>query len=131
MRQDQYERLQALSEKLTEVFLGEADPSTWTGANTPLAVMTQQQRGDRYWEKKNAVATLSLIGRVHHLVGVIQANSVAGAGGAEIVEGETELDKEIRSAEKEAEKLVDDLLSKSRKKEFDERVHGGSAKRTG
>ncbi|MFT3805425.1 hypothetical protein [Arenimonas sp.] len=131
MRQDQYERLQALSEKLTEVFLGEADPETWTGANTPLAEMTQQQRGDRYWEKKNAVATLSLIGRVHHLVGVIQANSHEGTGGAEVAAEESLLDREIRDAEKEANARLDELLQAGKKKQFDERVHGGSTRRPG
>lgn len=105
MRQDQFERLQTLAEKLTEAFLGEADPDTWPGAGLPLANLDQQTRGDRYWSKKNATATMSIIMKVTSLTDVIRRQT-AGLGGAASVEPDTEepdgLDGEIRAAEKEA-----------------------------
>jgi hypothetical protein len=126
MRPDQYERLQALSEKLTDVFLTEADPTTWTGANTPLAEMTAQQRGDRYWEKKNAVATLSLVGRIAHLRGMIQSQSNRTPEDPAAVKepGPSLLDEEVAAAEAEASKLMDKLERATRKSAFDKRVHG-------
>jgi hypothetical protein len=77
MRQDQYERLQQLEEKLTDVFIGEAEPEKWPGAGLDAGAMDQKTRGDRYWVKKNAVATLSLMQRVGTLIGVVQ---LRGAG---------------------------------------------------
>ena len=123
MRQDQYERLQALGETLTEVFLTEGDPRNWTGASTPMAEWSSQQRGDRYWEKKNAFATISLIHRVSGLVTLVQTNSNAGAAGAAVTEEEASLDAEVRAAEAEAKRLMDRLAGQG-KAEFDKRVHG-------
>lgn len=68
MRADQIERLKALSEKLADVVLFEADPDTWPGAGQKTADMTQQERGDRYWSKKNAAATFALLQRTESLV---------------------------------------------------------------
>lgn len=124
MRQDQFERLQSLSEKLTDVFLEEADSDMWPGAGVPLQSMDKATRGDRYWSKKNAAATVMLIGRVENLVGSIQLDSQAGLGAAQVSDGESELDAEIASAEKEAAKLLDDAMNKARKTSFDKRVHG-------
>lgn len=124
MRQDQYERLQALSEKLTDVFLGEADPDTWPGAGIPLATMDKATRGDRYWSKKNAAGTVMLIGRVHTLIGQIQLGSSAGDGAAGLTTAEEELDQEVAAAEKEAERLLNEVQQKARKSQFDKRVHG-------
>lgn len=126
MRQDQYERLQALSEKLTDVFIDEADSDKWPGLGIAANAMESQTRGDRYWCKKNAVATVSLIQRIHTLTGLIQRDSGAGNGSAAVT-GEPEessLDKEIASAEREAEKLMDKVRSKAKKQEFDQRTHG-------
>lgn len=124
MRQDQYERLQALSERLTDVFLDEAEPDNWPGKGMDVAAMDKQTRGDRYWCKKNAVATLSLIDRVGKLTGDIQAASSAGAGSAAVVDDDDGLDTEIESAEKEAAKLMDKMLLQAKKAQFDKRVHG-------
>ncbi|WP_241172545.1 hypothetical protein [Burkholderia gladioli] len=124
MRQDQYERLQALSEKLTDVFLGEADPDTWPGAGIALATMDKATRGDRYWSKKNAAGTVMLIGRVHTLIGQIQLGSNAGDGAAGVTSAEEELDREVAAAEREAERLLSEVQQKARKAQFDKRVHG-------
>lgn len=124
MRQDQYEKLQALSERMTDVFLGEAEPEKWPGHGLDPGQMTQQTRGDRYWAKKNAVATLTLIGRVANLTMIIQAQSNAANGAAGVTDAADSLDAEIASAEKEATKLLDQLQRRSKKAEFDKRVHG-------
>jgi hypothetical protein len=124
MRIDQYERLQALSEKLTDVFLDEADPDVWPGAGIPLATMDKATRGDRYWSKKNAAATVMLIGRVEQLTGMIQHGSNTGEGTAGVTETQDELDSEIDAAEKEAAKLLDKVQQNARKTQFDKRVHG-------
>jgi hypothetical protein len=107
MRDDQYLRLQALEEKLTEQFLTEADPDNWTGTGILPKDLTQQDRGDRYWCKKNAVATMSLIGRVGHLVQRIQMNAgdtplPAGPSEEQPEDEEATLDKEIATYEKQA-----------------------------
>jgi len=126
MRQDQYEKLQALSERLTDVFLDEAEPEKWPGHNIEPGAMDQKTRGDRYWCKKNAVATLTLVGRVAGLTDLIQKQSNAGNGAAGVTEEEATLDAEINAAEKEAAKLLDQLQRRSKKGEFDKRVHGKS-----
>lgn len=128
MRQDQYEKLQQLTEKLTDVFLSEADPDKWPGANLESGTMDQQTRGDRYWCKKNAAATLTVIMKTANLVGVIQQRSAGGkedgaAVGEEKPEEET-LDAEIARAEKEAAKLLDQVQKRSKKVAFDKKVHG-------
>jgi len=42
MRQDQYEKLQALSERLTDTFLEEGDPDRWPGHGIEVAAMDKQ-----------------------------------------------------------------------------------------
>lgn len=128
MRQDQYEKLQALTEKLTDTFLEEADPGAWPGKGIEIAAMDQQTRGDRYWCKKNAAATLSVIIRTTSLVGIIQQRAAGGAevpkeGGEDGAQNDS-LDAEIKAAEKEAERLINKALHASAKAEFDKRVHG-------
>ncbi|ANA34475.1 hypothetical protein [Ralstonia mannitolilytica] len=127
MRQDQYQRLQDLTEKLTDKFLAEADPDTWPGAGVALASMDAQTRGDAYWSKKNAAATLTLILKTVNLVGVIQRNSADGGGGAEVPPEQDEpdgLDGEIRAAEKEATRMLNQIQHEARKAAFDKKVHG-------
>ena len=70
MHNDYKTRLTALSDKLTDVVLDEADPDTWPGADKPLDKHTKQERGDRYWCKKNAAASLTLLVKVHSLIGM-------------------------------------------------------------
>ncbi len=113
-----------MSEKLTDVFLAEADPDNWPGSGWNPQQLTKEQRGDRYWSKKNAIATLSVITKITQLTGVIQESSAAGVGAANVTEDEDGLDAEIRQAEKEAAKLLDGLQRASAKKAFDKRVHG-------
>lgn len=64
MRPDQIERLEDLAERIGEVFLTEADPDNWSGAGVPLSDMDKNTRGGRYWDKKNAIQTGTLLARV-------------------------------------------------------------------
>lgn len=129
MRQDQYDKLQQLEEKLTDVFINEAEPEKWPGHTLEPGTMDQQTRGDRYWCKKNAVATLSLIQRVAGLVHTIQVNAsnpTAPSSDPQAADDEKQLDGEIAAAEKEATKLLDEMQRRSRKANFDQHTHGKS-----
>ena len=109
MREDQYHRLQALEEKITDQFLFEADPANWTGEGVLPKDLTQQDRGDRYWCKKNAVATISLAIRIGSLIGRIQmAGNTTPAAEGEGDEGDSAglLDAEVNAAEKQAKALL-------------------------
>lgn len=125
MREDQYQRLQALSEKLTDHFLNEADPDKWPGAGIEIAKMDSQTRGDAYWCRKVAAGTLSLVMRIATLTGKIQADSAdKGAGGAAVNDDEKDLDREVASAERKATELLDRMQSEARKTAFDKKTHG-------
>lgn len=130
MRQDQYEKLMKLEEKLMECFLTEADPDVWPGKDVPIATMDQQTRGDRYWCKKNAAASGVLIHRVSTMIGNTQGHGTTPTPG----EGEedaaqsSQLDQEIASAEKEAAKLIAGVQKKVSKAAFDKRVNGTASR---
>jgi hypothetical protein len=127
MRDDQFIKLQAMSEKLTDVLFGEIDPDTWPAAGKPQNELTKDERGDRYWTKKNAAATLTLITKVQHVIGM-----VVRAGDEAMPSGETEdegvdLDKEYTAVEREAARLLDEVEKQKRKREFDKRTLGSNA----
>lgn len=129
MRQDQFEKLQQLEEKLVDTFLVEADPEGWPGHGLQIAAMDPQTRGDRYWSKKNAAATGVLVQRVSGLIGGVQQSGAgtsppAGEGDAQKAREERQLDDEIARAEREAERLMRELQAGAAKKAFDRKVHG-------
>lgn len=127
MRQDQFEKIQALNEKLADVFINEANPDNWPGANTPIDMQDKTIRGDRYWMKKNAVATIALIQRITYYVGTIQRNSIPidpEASDVPDTTGEVSIDNEIDKYEKSAKDLINKLNNQTGKKEYDKHVHG-------
>ena len=125
MRQDQYERLQALEENLLDVFIDEATPSEWPGYGMKIAAMDAQTRGDRYWVKKNAAAAGILVNRVACMIGTAQTfGGTTAAADGEAATAERQMDAEIASAEREAEKLIRDMQSGATKRAFDRKVHG-------
>lgn len=101
VRDDQYLRLQSLNEKLIDVVLVEADPAQWSGDGKPLAELTKDERGNRYFDKKNAAATLSVIMKLTSLTGMME-RTLRGTGAQPIDDGETDLDKEMALAERDA-----------------------------
>lgn len=121
MRQDQFDRLLARQEELMELFLDESDPGTWSGAGISPAAMDKATRGDRYWCKKNAVASLSLVQRIGALVTAVRqapeeppavSAGAAPAGGAPLAEDDG-LDAEVAAAERDAERLLGKALKKA------------------
>lgn len=104
MRPDQIQRLADLSEKLAEVVLEEADPAEWPGANMPLASLSQQERGDRYWCKKNAAATFALLERTASLL--TDAKDLRNNR----PEDDADMEKQIAAKEREASKLLDKVM---------------------
>jgi hypothetical protein len=111
VRQDQFERLQALEEKLLDVFLSEADPDKWPGAGTLPAKMTTQDRGNTYWCRKVAASAAVLRERVVRMIDVQLGVAPAPTPGApdpgddEAAEV-SQLDAHIDAAEKDAARLM-------------------------
>lgn len=129
MRQDQYERLQALSERIADVVLNDADPDHWSGNGKKPNELTQQERGDAYWCRKMAAASIMLFGRVEAMIGQQQGpgtTPLLPPTGADDEEADraSQLDAEITRAEKEAMRLLDDMQRSSKKAAFDARTHG-------
>lgn len=128
MRQDQFVRLQALTEKLIDVYLTEADPASWPGQGLKLGDMDAKTRGDLYWCRKTAASALALAIRTESFVGT---SLQRGAGlpptpveGGEEATVEDDIEKEISAYEREAQKLIDQAQGTAKKAAFDKRVHG-------
>ena len=101
MRKDQIKRLQDLAESIGEVFLEEADPQNWNGAGQPLASLDKDQRGGRYWDKKNAIQTGTLLARVLDL-----RDRDKGQTGPGVTTPDDDAEKEIKRFEKQAKDLI-------------------------
>lgn len=129
MRQDQFERLQALSEKLMDVFLDEADPDHWPGRGMKIGAMDAQTRGDLYWVRKTAASAGMLYTRVESMIGQVHQAGIGTTAAPDDQpedESASQLDDQIKSAEKEAARLMRELQTGSGKAAFDKRVHGKS-----
>ncbi|WP_439606874.1 hypothetical protein [Hydrogenophaga sp.] len=108
MRQDQFESLQQRAEQLVDLFLAESDPAKWPGAGIEPANMEKGTRGDRYWCKKDAVATLACAQRIITLVDTVRAKTAGGevTPGA-VTEDEGDLEVEMQAAEAEASRTIE------------------------
>lgn len=124
MRDDQYLKLQAMSEKLTDVLFDEIDPDHWPAAGKKPADLTKDERGDRYWSKKNAAATLTLITKVGGLINLAQTRTPAAEPSGETSDPEVDIDKEIAAAEKEANAMLDEVTRQRNKRDFMQRAVG-------
>lgn len=129
MRQDQYERLQALTEKLMDVFLTEADPDEWPGKGLKLGEMDAKTRGDLYWVRKTAASAAVLHGKALHMLDG-QRGIVTDTAARENDDEAAQLDTDIQAAEAEAKRLLLELQAGGgkAKKEFEKRVHGKAAR---
>lgn len=108
MRADQYERLHDLSEQVGEVFIEEADSNGWSGAGLPLSSLDEKTRGNRYWDKKNAIQTGTLLARILDL-----AERDKNRGGSGLLPPD-DADKEIQRYEKQAKELISAIQSGKR-----------------
>lgn len=132
MRDDQFTKLQALEEKLLDVFLDEADPAGWPGRGIPLGQMDAKTRGDLYWCRKTAASAAILAQRVAGMIGGVQRSGQGTTPGSDDPERdakaqeneERQLDQEYAIAEREAQRLMQELQTGAGKKAFDRKVHG-------
>lgn len=107
MREDQKKRIEELQEKLVEVLLLEADPQMWPGDGVSPADLTRDERGDRYWCKKNAAATLTVLTKTMSLTQYEYRQAVNPVDSDEV-----DMDKEIAKHEKEAAKKLAEFTAK-------------------
>lgn len=114
MRDEQFAKLEALQEKLCDTVLTEADPDNWPGGLTLPRDLTKDERGDRYWCKKNAAATFTLLNKTLSIAHYNRGASAAPA--QDYREPEDELDKEIARAEREAAKQLEAFEKRKRMK---------------
>lgn len=104
MRQDQYEKLQKLSEQLADVLVAELDPSSWPGATIPIAHQDRDTRGDRYWFKKNAGMTLTVLTKLHTIIGLVQRTAPPTPEDEDPAE---DIEAEVAAAEAEALRAIE------------------------
>ena len=127
MRQDQFEKLQALSEKLLDVFLTEADPDTWPGKGLALGQMDAATRGDLYWVRKTAASVLVLEAKITTRIAATQlSGNVTQPAQDGDQDGEaSQVDAEMQRYEKDALKVIDELRGGGKAKAaFKRKVHG-------
>jgi hypothetical protein len=104
MRPEQVTALVALEEQLVDLFSAECKPGEWPD------MKTVQSRGDRYWHKKNALATLTLVGRIQTVLR--DARTDGGAAGEEgkgeprSGDGEASIEREAAALEKQGVALL-------------------------
>lgn len=112
MRQDQFENLQKRAEQLVDLFIQESDPDKWPGAGIEPANMDKGARGDRYWCKKDAVATLACAQRIVSLIDTVRAKTSKPTSpddpGA-VTDDEGDVDADVRAAENEADRILRNL----------------------
>jgi len=108
MRPDQIARLQELSEQLADSFIVEAGPAEWPGTGKPPAELSQEERGNAYWCKKNAMATGGVL---RYALDLLDKQSSTGPDlGAQ----EADMDRRIKDAEHRAAKAVERVIGKAK-----------------
>ena len=105
MRIDQVARLKDLAEKLADVFLFEAEPDNWPGDGKLPTELTQQERGDRFWSKRNAMGTGGVLNFALNVAKTIEVNGIE-------LDDSPDLERQISEAEKRAEAAMNKVLAK-------------------
>ncbi len=131
MKQEQFEALQQRAEQLIDVFLAESDPNEWPGAGLKPSAMDKSTRGDRYWCKRDAAATLACAQRIGALVDLARRKTADGddAPGA-VTDDDDDLQQEAEAAEREAARLIEKLQggkAPPRAKKSATKAHGSQA----
>ena len=122
MRPDQIQRLKDLSESLADVFIVEADPTNWSGDGRLPRDMSQEERGNRHWDRKGALGTGAVLSHTLNVIKHYEDRKPA-AGAEEGTEGD--LDKAIGDAERRAQAALDRVMNKAKAKdEFQRRALG-------
>jgi len=92
MRPEQVTRLAAIEEALIDVFIAEAEPKRMPG------MKTAQDRGDRYWFKKNALATLRLVANIQTVLREINVGDQGGDANPKPAETDGTKEREAEAA---------------------------------
>lgn len=69
---DQLNKLKQLSDRMVAVVIAEGDPNTWAGADKKLSEMSEEERGDRYWCKKNANQVITTAVKLETLIALYE-----------------------------------------------------------
>lgn len=104
MRDEQFQKLEDLQERLVDAILVEADPDHWVANGKLPKEMTQEERGNRYWCKRNAAASLTVLNKTLSLAHFRDRMPVKTP--EQFDAANDELDKDIRQAEKEASRVL-------------------------
>jgi len=105
--------LEDLADKLVLTALEEADPTRWPGHGKSVGEMEKSERGDRYWCKQNAQATIMLVKGLHGLINQRRAGQRARIGLNPTMPTDDEIIAEqTAAAEAAAAKMVKDALAK-------------------
>lgn len=103
---DQLNKLKTLSDRMVAVVITEADPDTWAGANKKLDEMSVEERGDRYWCKKNANQIITTAVKLETLIALYERK------GATPKEGTAEdLNSKVIQFENAAKKRLEKLAN--------------------
>ena len=102
---DQLEQLKQLSDRMVAVVIAEADPDTWAGANKKLGEMSEEERGDRYWCKKNANQVITTAVKLETLIALYERKGATPRDGKVIDVNEKVIQFE-QAAKKRLEKLA-------------------------
>ena len=114
MRDEQFTKLEALQERLVDAILIEADPVHWSGGEKLPKDMTQEERGDRYWCKRNAAASLTVLNKTLSLA--FFRDRMPSKPPEDQDAANDTLDQEINAAEKEAGRVLKIFEQRQKKK---------------
>lgn len=110
MRPDQITMLNELAERLADVFLQEGDPSNWSGAGKLPVDLTRDERGDRKWDKANAMATGGVLRYVMDVTAAARKNEIDSV--PEQAERDSDLDRQIKEAQVRAAEAMKRVMGK-------------------
>lgn len=107
MKPEQYDKLKLRHDELIDVAIVETDPRLWPADEKQLAAGTRKERGDRYWCKKNAAATLTLITKIESIINTVELRQRDRPPENPDDEDNGDLDRSIAAAEAEATAIID------------------------
>lgn len=120
MRQDQFDRLLKIEEKLTDIFMDEADPSAWPGLGKASAKLSAGDRKERYLFKRAAAETAQLLVRTQLLIGQAGGQGTTPSDlPAQTEEEDNDIEREVVSAERDADRMRSALFARVSKTVLD------------
>lgn len=124
MKPEQAERLIAMQERLVDLFLEEVNPQTLPGAGIAITAQDRATRGDAYWCKRSAAASIMLASRITSYLCqqadlTFRSRRLAAADPDEVPDGPIQpdpvddIERDIGRYEREAQKLTAKFLEKA------------------